>query len=41
MSGAMASGAPAAFGAQLKALREAAGFTQRSFATIAGLGSMR
>ena len=30
-------GAPASFGAQLKALREAAGFTQEELATIAGL----
>jgi predicted ATPase/DNA-binding XRE family transcriptional regulator len=30
-------GAPGAFGAQLKALREAAGFTQEELATIAGL----
>jgi transcriptional regulator with XRE-family HTH domain len=29
--------APGAFGAQLKALREAAGFTQEELATIAGL----
>jgi predicted ATPase/transcriptional regulator with XRE-family HTH domain len=30
-------GAPGAFGAQLKALREAAGFTQEELATVAGL----
>ena len=30
-------GAPRSFGAQLKALREAAGFTQEELATIAGL----
>ena len=30
-------GAPASFGAQLKSLREAAGFTQEELATIAGL----
>src|SRR5262245_47667266 len=30
-------GAPVSFGAQLKALREAAGFTQEELATIAGL----
>src|SRR5262245_441856 len=33
----MRPGAPAAFGAQLKALRLAAGFTQEELATIAGL----
>ena len=33
----MPSGAPRSFGAQLKALREAAGFTQEELATIAGL----
>ncbi|HKF66244.1 MAG TPA: helix-turn-helix domain-containing protein [Vicinamibacterales bacterium] len=33
----MKSGAPGSFGAQLKALREAAGFTQEELATIAGL----
>jgi predicted ATPase/DNA-binding XRE family transcriptional regulator len=33
----MKRGAPGAFGAQLKALREAAGFTQEELATIAGL----
>src|SRR5512139_3540105 len=33
----MKSGAPQSFGAQLKALREAAGFTQEELATIAGL----
>ena len=33
----MTSGAPRSFGAQLKALREAAGFTQEELATIAGL----
>ena len=32
-------GAPGSFGAQLKALREAAGFTQEELATIAGLMS--
>src|SRR5438874_10658282 len=30
-------GAPGSFGAQLKALRETAGFTQEELATIAGL----
>ncbi len=34
---AMKPGAPESFGAQLKALREAAGFTQEELATIAGL----
>ena len=34
---AMKTGAPGSFGAQLKALREAAGFTQEELATIAGL----
>src|SRR6188508_91106 len=33
----MKSSAPGSFGAQLKALREAAGFTQDELATIAGL----
>jgi predicted ATPase/DNA-binding XRE family transcriptional regulator len=33
----MKSGAPTAFGAHLKSLREAAGFTQEELATIAGL----
>jgi predicted ATPase/DNA-binding XRE family transcriptional regulator len=33
----MTSGAPRSFGAQLKALREAAGYTQEELATIAGL----
>src|SRR3954467_3866096 len=33
----MKAGAPTAFGAQLKELREAAGFTQEELATIAGL----
>lgn len=33
----MKNGAPGSFGAQLKALREAAGFTQEELATIAGL----
>ena len=33
----MKAGAPGSFGAQLKALREAAGFTQEELATIAGL----
>jgi predicted ATPase/DNA-binding XRE family transcriptional regulator len=33
----MKDGAPTSFGAQLKALREAAGFTQEELATIAGL----
>jgi len=37
MKGAMKPGAPESFGAQLKALREAAGFTQEELATIAGL----
>jgi predicted ATPase/DNA-binding XRE family transcriptional regulator len=37
MNTAMKSGGPPAFGAQLKALREAAGFTQEELATIAGL----
>src|SRR5262245_21708091 len=36
-SGVMKSGAPGSFGAQLKALREAAGFTQEELATVAGL----
>ncbi len=35
--GAMKAGAPRSFGAQLKALREGAGFTQEELATIAGL----
>src|SRR6186713_674629 len=35
--GAMNAGAPRSFGAQLKALREGAGFTQEELATIAGL----
>src|SRR5678816_4674144 len=35
--GVMKSGAPGSFGAQLKALREAAGFTQEELATVAGL----
>jgi transcriptional regulator with XRE-family HTH domain len=30
-------GAPGSFGAQLKTLREAAGFTQEELATVAGL----
>ena len=34
---AMKAGAPGSFGAQLKALREPAGFTQEELATIAGL----
>jgi predicted ATPase/DNA-binding XRE family transcriptional regulator len=34
---ALKTGAPGSFGAQLKALREAAGFTQEELATIAGL----
>ena len=34
---AMKAGAPGSFGEQLKALREAAGFTQEELATIAGL----
>ena len=34
--GAMKVGAPRSFGAQLKTLREAAGFTQEELATIAG-----
>src|SRR5262245_52461397 len=33
----MKTGAPGTFGAQLKALRETAGFTQEELATIAGL----
>src|SRR3569832_1483745 len=33
----MKTSAPGSFGAQLKALREAAGFTQEELATIAGL----
>src|ERR1051325_11371590 len=33
----MKTGAPGTFGAQLKALREAAGFTQEELATISGL----
>ncbi len=33
----MKHGAPGSFGAQLRALREAAGFTQEELATIAGL----
>src|SRR5574341_68457 len=33
----MKHGAPRSFGAQLKALREAAGYTQEELATIAGL----
>ena len=33
----MTRGAPQSFGAQLKALREAAGYTQEELATIAGL----
>jgi transcriptional regulator with XRE-family HTH domain len=33
----MKGGAPGSFGAQLKMLREAAGFTQEELATIAGL----
>ena len=33
----MKSGAPGSFGAQLKALREAAGFTPEELATVAGL----
>src|SRR5262245_26700659 len=33
----MKSGGPGSFGTQLKALREAAGFTQEELATIAGL----
>src|SRR5215212_10782989 len=33
----MPPGAPTSFGAQLKTLREAAGFTQEELATIAGL----
>ena len=33
----MTSGAPRSFGAQLKALRESAGYTQEELATIAGL----
>jgi predicted ATPase/transcriptional regulator with XRE-family HTH domain len=37
MTRVMKPGAPRAFGAQLKALREAAGYTQEELATIAGL----
>jgi predicted ATPase/DNA-binding XRE family transcriptional regulator len=37
MKEAMKHGAPRSFGAQLKALREAAGFTQEELATISGL----
>ena len=37
MIGTMKSGAPRSFGAQLRALRVAAGFTQEELATIAGL----
>ena len=37
MKRAMKPGAPGSFGVQLKALREAAGFTQEELATIAGL----
>src|SRR6185503_6028960 len=37
MTRAMKPGAPASFGTHLKALREAAGFTQEELATIAGL----
>src|SRR6476619_1098873 len=33
----MKSGAPGSFGTQLKALREAAGYTQEELATIAGV----
>src|SRR5215213_2492692 len=33
----MKAGAPGSFGAQLKALRDAAGYTQEELATIAGL----
>src|SRR3954466_12344774 len=33
----MKAGSPRSFGAQLKALRDAAGFTQEELATIAGL----
>ena len=33
----MTAGVAASFGAQLKALRETAGFTQEELATIAGL----
>jgi transcriptional regulator with XRE-family HTH domain len=39
MKGSMKTGAPLPFGAQLKALREAAGFTQEELATIAGLSA--
>src|SRR6187397_2904648 len=35
----MKPGAPGSFGAQLKALRDAAGFTQEELATIAGLSA--
>jgi len=35
----MKGGPPGLFGAQLKALREAAGFTQEELATIAGLSA--
>src|SRR4029453_4768222 len=37
MGGAMKVSAPGSFGAQLKTLREAAGFTQEELATVAGL----
>ena len=37
MNGPMKAGVAGSFGAQLKALREAAGFTQEELATIAGL----
>ena len=37
MTRSMPPGAAGSFGAQLKALREAAGFTQEELATIAGL----
>ena len=36
----MKPGPPGSFGAQLKALREAAGYTQEELATIAGLSFM-
>lgn len=37
MTGVMKPGAPGSFGGQLRALREAAGYTQEELASIAGL----